>query len=564
MQLQHRGGNVERWTRRYQYALDSNRLLATSLPNDPADEPTYLAAPTYSAKHTYDAHGNMTTMLHLPTLAWDFQDQLQMTQRQSVDNGGNAAKTYYVYDANGQRVRKVTETANGQRKEERIYLGTVELYRQSNNQALTLERETLHVMDDNARIALIETRTRATINDPAPRQLIRYQLSNHLGSATLELDAAAQIISYEEYHPYGTTAYQASRSQTDTPKRYRYTGKERDEETGFSYHGARYYAPWLGRWTSCDPKGVVDTNNLYVYVRCTPTIRTDPDGMQSSPVNTTVSNPLLDKKYQTVSTAQQHRNRTKSTSWEETHANDLSAPVGTPVYAATSGHIVYIVHDARQRHEGPIFGDQVWIRTNDDKIESFYTHIDLTPEILNEIKEKGEEKNGRVSASVNIKIARGAKIGSVTTWDTNPNGSHLHFSMALRKGKKDYQGIDPEQILTATRDTALGRQVTVSDSGSYTVSSQTEPTLPNLPQLSLTVPEIPTFAEISISRTPRLVPELASPSISPLPQTPAIGTQLSVPSKTTMPKIKIQFKQREAENWAGPKLKPIFHLSIPE
>lgn len=36
-------------------------------------------------------------------------------------------------------------------------------------------------------------------------------------------------------------------------KRYRYTGKERDEESGLYYHGARYYIPWLARWTAIDP-----------------------------------------------------------------------------------------------------------------------------------------------------------------------------------------------------------------------------------------------------------------------------------------------------------------------
>ena len=38
-------------------------------------------------------------------------------------------------------------------------------------------------------------------------------------------------------------------------KRYRYTGKERDEETGLYYHGARQYAAWLGRWTRADQAG---------------------------------------------------------------------------------------------------------------------------------------------------------------------------------------------------------------------------------------------------------------------------------------------------------------------
>ena len=93
-------------------------------------------------------------------------------------------------------------------------------------------------------------------NDQAPRQLIRYQFSNHLGSASLELDEQAQIISYEEYVPYGSSTYQAVRSARETAKRYRYTSKERDDETGFTRHSQRYCASWLGRWISCDPIGV--------------------------------------------------------------------------------------------------------------------------------------------------------------------------------------------------------------------------------------------------------------------------------------------------------------------
>src|SRR5262249_18320104 len=74
------------------------------------------------------------------------------------------------------------------------------------------------------------------------------------------------------------TAYQAVRSRTETPKRYRYTGKERDEENGFTYHGARYYAAWVGRWVSCDPKGVATSIALYTYGRCNPIAFVDPTG----------------------------------------------------------------------------------------------------------------------------------------------------------------------------------------------------------------------------------------------------------------------------------------------
>ncbi|MGH1552110.1 RHS repeat-associated core domain-containing protein [Streptomyces sp. L7] len=103
-------------------------------------------------------------------------------------------------------------------------------------------------MDDERRLALIETRTDG--DDGTPAQLVRYQLANHLGSSVLELGTIGQVLRAEEYTPYGATSYQAVRADTAPPKRYRHLGLEHDDETGFTYHGARYYAPWLGRWTS--------------------------------------------------------------------------------------------------------------------------------------------------------------------------------------------------------------------------------------------------------------------------------------------------------------------------
>ena len=82
----------------------------------------------------------------------------------------------------------------------------------------------------------------------------QYHFDNHLGSACLELDERAGIISYEEYHPFGTTSYRAGKGETEVSlKRYKYCGKERDEETGLYYYGARYYAGWLCRFISVDP-----------------------------------------------------------------------------------------------------------------------------------------------------------------------------------------------------------------------------------------------------------------------------------------------------------------------
>ncbi len=285
LQTIHQGDPRGGWTRTYRYAEPSqlerdqvsNRLTSTATGNH--------AAETYA----YDAHGNMTAMPHLSVMQWDFKDELQAVARQVTGDGVTPQTTYYVYDGAGQRVRKVTERSQTQaRLKERLYLGGFEVYREYAGDGCTvsLERETLHVMDGQQRVALVETRTKGS--DPAPAQLVRYQMSNHLGSATLELDEQAQIISYEEYYPYGSTSYQAVRSRTESPKRYRYTGKERDEESGFSYHSHRYYAPWIARWISCDPTGLGDGVNIYSYARNRPTLLSDPGGTDSSSLGVSV------------------------------------------------------------------------------------------------------------------------------------------------------------------------------------------------------------------------------------------------------------------------------------
>jgi RHS repeat-associated protein len=269
------------WTRSFVYnersliqaELMNNRLSRTSI--GPVSE-----------NYTYDIHGNVTSMPHLPFMQWNYWDRLQATSKQRI-NGGMPQTTYYVYDTSGQRVRKVTEreAAIGQsptRKEERIYINDFEVYRKysGNGTKVKLERQTLHIMDDTRRIALVETRTHG--EDDSQERVIRYQLSNHLGSSSLELDEVGRIISYEEYYPYGSTSYHATQNDIEIPlKRYRYIGKERDKENGFYYCGARYFVPWLTRWTNCDPAGLVDGTNLYGYVQNNPIGYKDENGTQS-------------------------------------------------------------------------------------------------------------------------------------------------------------------------------------------------------------------------------------------------------------------------------------------
>jgi RHS repeat-associated protein len=297
LSMQHSGTDPKHrgWAREYTYSEPS--LLETGKNNNRLTRTEVSSVPeTYSYKDALgqDVHGCMTSINSM-LMTWDFKDQLQHV------NLGGGGIAYYVYDTSGRRVRKVIHRQNGTKQKERIYLGGFEIYREYNGAGGTtpkLERETLHIMDDKQRIALVETRTLDTAgNDPTPRQLICHQFGNHLGSASLELDDQAQIISYEEYFPYGSTSYQTVRSGLETnPKRYRFTGKERDEESGLYYHEARYYAPWLARWASCDPAGMADGFNVYVYTKNNPLVFIDFKGTDS---NTPQSNQVTQEPLKT-------------------------------------------------------------------------------------------------------------------------------------------------------------------------------------------------------------------------------------------------------------------------
>ena len=260
-------GGTGGWTRNYQYEALSDRLQFTNQAGDADGAPP-------RAPYLHDANGNMSRMPHLATIAWDHANRLQ-----STDLGGGGA-SFYTYDAGGARVRKIVQRPGGA-IQERIYVGGgYEVFRQRTVASIDEERQTLHVLDGGNRVALVETRsvvagTLATT--PAPRQ--RYQINGHLQSSLIELDENASLISYEEYFPYGATAFHSVDGSLDvSAKRYRYTGKERDDETGLNYHGARYYAAWLGRWTATDPAGFPDGTNLYRYSSDSPVSLKDPNG----------------------------------------------------------------------------------------------------------------------------------------------------------------------------------------------------------------------------------------------------------------------------------------------
>lgn len=272
MKMKHLAANGN-WTRGYEYEQANNRLKRTFIGDN--------GSPANYTKYQHHAkHGFMEELPHLEKIGWNFKEEVYLTTRQHcTEDCITPVITYYQYDGSGQRIRKITENqaaAGGTptKKEERIYIAGYELYKKRSDTNAGLERVSLSLMDEGHRFVTIETRN--DVDDGTEKQLVRYQLHNHLGSAALEIDGLAKVISYEEYHPFGTTAYQAKNKDIKSAaKRYRYTGMERDEETGLAYHSARYYLPWLGRWLSADPIGVKGGINSYAYVKNNPMIKID-------------------------------------------------------------------------------------------------------------------------------------------------------------------------------------------------------------------------------------------------------------------------------------------------
>jgi RHS repeat-associated protein len=285
LQMKHVAGGANNFTRNYEYEKTCNRLKNTR-----------AGADTFSYSY-HPQHGFISAMPHLEDMKWSFNEELIKTVRQKRNDGGTPETTYYQYDGTGQRIRKITEnTANPAtiptRKDERIYIADFETYRTYQADILNFERESLSLSDEGHRFVMtdtvkVNTDAAATPAEKVGARLTRYQLHNHIGSAALELDGTtdALVISYEEYHPYGTTAYQANNAAIKAAaKRYRYTGMERDEETGLGYHSARYYIPWLGRWLSADPIGVKGGINLYEYCEGRVIMMSDTSGKEPGQV----------------------------------------------------------------------------------------------------------------------------------------------------------------------------------------------------------------------------------------------------------------------------------------
>ena len=262
-------GTNASWWQGYVYDQWGNRAVSGTMPNSDWT-PTNLTKFTGNrwirqtgGGDVYDADGNQTSVASngsagtaSSTFAFDAGNRMVSS------NVMGLGAVNYVYDGEGHRVEKLTGTT----------VTTVYAYDAAGT--LTSEYGTAAV-------------TAGT----------EYLTADHLGTTRLVTDQSGNVVRRYDYMPFGEEVgagtagrgsdYVGSGSYPmgpDPVTDVKFTGKERDAETGLDYFGARYLSSAQGRFTSPD-EVFADQHpedpqswNLYSYTRNNPLARIDTDG----------------------------------------------------------------------------------------------------------------------------------------------------------------------------------------------------------------------------------------------------------------------------------------------
>lgn len=211
----------------------------------------------------YDFSGNLTAEPGGRTYQYDAENQM-------ISANGGALGTY-VYDANGRRVRK---TASGATTE---YIYDLAGNVIAEKQGTTLTKAYVYL--DGKLVAQYSNSTTYFVHE------------DHLGSTRLVSRLDRSTEECEDYYPYGELV-PCGNTSTLTHK---FTGKERDPETGLDDFDVRYFGSSFGRFLSPDPTfgrpGRPQTLNRYAYVLNNPLRFIDPTGLLPQETSGTAYSP---------------------------------------------------------------------------------------------------------------------------------------------------------------------------------------------------------------------------------------------------------------------------------
>jgi len=198
----------------------------------------------------YDAAGNVTkdNLGNMPT--YDAENRIATV-------GGYT----YSYDADGARMEKAAGSTGTM-----YWMGPSGALAETD---LTGAINEEYIFLNGARIARVDR----------PSGSVYYYFSDQLASTSVIASPTGLVKEQYFYYPYG-----GMQSSTGSdPNHYKFTGKERDSESGLDMFGARYYGSSLGRFMTPDnpkfsEKANPQTWNLYSYVGNNPLNRVDPTG----------------------------------------------------------------------------------------------------------------------------------------------------------------------------------------------------------------------------------------------------------------------------------------------
>ena len=246
----------------------TRRFLPAAEPVAAADNRlTAIEQGTETIPYTHDATGNLVSEDLSRSYHWNHAGQLKGFRVQA-GQGAPSQLALYLYGADGSRIKKVVRRQSGQTRSVTT-LGGLERTREG-----AVESDVLDMVDGDTRIASFR------FGPPLPGDTTparKFYLTDHLGSANVVLDDAAGFIDREEFLPYGQTSFGSYGR-----KRWRFTGRYRDDESGLQRHGARYYAPSQCRFVSVDPLAAQNRlNSPYSYADASPMRFIDPTGLMA-------------------------------------------------------------------------------------------------------------------------------------------------------------------------------------------------------------------------------------------------------------------------------------------
>ncbi len=262
------GRNPFQWRQEYEVQMGSNDEWM----NAPNNTLTHVGDDQIdvSQTHGFDSTGNLVVEKNEHHLEWDHSNRLREFR---IQRTGEEPLTYsyYCYDRSGHRVKKLVRNRNKDVKST-VHIENMFERHSVSDASTSYQYDMIHVYDNDSHIVRIRVGNGPAVEVPA----VLFTISDHLQSSVLTIDQGGTWVNREEYTAYGETTFGGFDGKT-----YRYAGKGCDQESGFRYFGARYFAPWLARWLSPDALNDSDKSVAYEFMMNNPFAWYDPSGLRS-------------------------------------------------------------------------------------------------------------------------------------------------------------------------------------------------------------------------------------------------------------------------------------------